>query len=318
MVPEEIRSTIPEQVGPRLYTIEEMLALPPKKWLVKGVLGINDFVLLFGLPSTGKSFLALEIALRIAEGKDLFGYKIKSPGAVLYVAAEGANGFSGRLAARKASIGLAIGLPCQFLKIAPDLSKPKGVQELLNFAHQLSAILNIPISLIVIDTLNRCFGGGDENTSDAMGAFITGCDCIRRETGATVLVCHHAGKVEKRGARGHSSLKAAVDTEIQIKKIGKQYEAKITKQKDGLEGHFATFKLKRVDLDPDEDGDPNFSCIVEIIGAGQKSTKQNQCAKKIKENPDWTDAKVAEAISCDRSLVTKVRNKIEKEPDFGF
>ncbi|MCW7447558.1 helicase RepA family protein [Escherichia coli] len=34
-----------------------------------------------------------------------------------------------------------------------------------------------------------------------MGAFIRGCDELKRRTGATVLVVHHSGKDETKGAR---------------------------------------------------------------------------------------------------------------------
>jgi hypothetical protein len=41
--------------------------------------------------------------------------------------------------------------------------------------------------LIVIDTLARCFGGGDENSAQDMGKFVQACDQLRRATGAAVL-----------------------------------------------------------------------------------------------------------------------------------
>ncbi|MGK3687187.1 AAA family ATPase, partial [Escherichia coli] len=42
-------------------------------------------------------------------------------------------------------------------------------------------------------------GGNDENDSRDMGAFIRGCDELKRRTGATVLVVHHSGKDETKG-----------------------------------------------------------------------------------------------------------------------
>ena len=59
--------------------------------------------------------------------------------------------------------------------------------------------------MVVIDTLARCFGGNDENDARDMGAFIEGCDVIKQKTGATVLVVHHSGKDEGKGARGSSA-----------------------------------------------------------------------------------------------------------------
>lgn len=53
--------------------------------------------------------------------------------------------------------------------------------------------------MIILDTLARCFGGNDENDARDMGAFIRGCDELKRRTGATVLVVHHSGKDETKG-----------------------------------------------------------------------------------------------------------------------
>lgn len=95
----------------------------------------------------------------------------------------------------------------------------------------------MPVRLVVIDTLARCFGGNDENDARDMGAFIEGCDVIKQKTGATVLVVHHSGKDEAKGARGSSSFRAALDAEFNVKREG-QGQALIlscTKMKDAEE-----------------------------------------------------------------------------------
>ncbi len=40
-----------------------------------------------------------------------------------------------------------------------------------------------PVRMIILDTLARCFGGNDENDARDMGAFIRGCDDLKRRTG---------------------------------------------------------------------------------------------------------------------------------------
>jgi hypothetical protein len=65
--------------------------------------------------------------------------------------------------------------------------------------------------LIVIDTLNRCFGGGDENSTKDMSAFVAGCDAMREEFGASVLIIHHTGHDSSKGSRGATSLPSAMD-----------------------------------------------------------------------------------------------------------
>ena len=44
--------------------------------------------------------------------------------------------------------------------------------------------------------------GGNENGADDMGAFVRHCDRLRAQSRAHVLIIHHAGKDEGRGAAG--------------------------------------------------------------------------------------------------------------------
>jgi hypothetical protein len=81
------------------------------------------------------------------------------------------------------------------------------------------------------------------------------------------MLVHHTGKDTKQGARGHSSLRAAVDTEIEITwdKTGQSGLATVTKQRDSrTEGQFA-FKLTEFDVDEGADGRPVTSCAVELV-----------------------------------------------------
>ena len=58
--------------------------------------------------------------------------------------------------------------------------------------------------------------GGDENSSVDMGAMVKHLDAIRAATKAHLMVVHHSGKNKAKGARGHSLLRAATDTEIEV------------------------------------------------------------------------------------------------------
>ena len=109
-----------------------------------------------------------------------------------------------------------------------------------------------------------------------MGTLIKRCDSLRASTGAHVMLLHHTGKDQSLGARGHSSLKAAVDTEIEMKwdKEGQSGLATVTKQRDSrTEGAFA-FKLAEVDVDLRENGSPVTSCaVVPIEEEGSHASK---------------------------------------------
>lgn len=104
--------------------------------------------------------------------------------------------------------------------------------------------------------------GAEENSSEAMGSLVRHLDAIKAATGSTVAVVHHLGKDKERGARGHSLLKAAVDTEFEVSKSRDVLVLKVTKQRDLPFHNEIFFELDVVGLGRDEDGDVVTSCVV--------------------------------------------------------
>jgi hypothetical protein len=96
-----------------------------------------------------------------------------------------------------------------------------------------------------------------------MGAFVHVLDKLRDYLGCAVVAVHHIGKDASRGARGHSLLLCAVDTEVMVEKFDQVSVATVTKQRDGPSGVEIAFRLDVVELGQDQDGDPVTSCVVE-------------------------------------------------------
>ena len=71
------------------------------------------------------------------------------------------------------------------------------------------------VALVVVDTLARAMTG-NENPPDDMGKFVAACGRIREACEGHVLIVHHSGKDLAKGARGHSSLRAATDVELEV------------------------------------------------------------------------------------------------------
>jgi hypothetical protein len=112
-------------------------------------------------------------------------------------------------------------------------------------------------ALIVVDTVARSFGGGDENSTRDMGSFVAGCDDIRAAAdGATVLLVHHTGHGEKHRARGAMALHAALDASYRMEK-GEDGVVRLeaVKMKDAPIPEPMAFKLRGVTL-PASDGKP--------------------------------------------------------------
>lgn len=240
-----------EEIEPRLSSL----------WLVKKTLPLQGLALLYGHPGSGKSFLAIDLAMHIALGRDWNGCQTRK-GVVVYVAAEGQNGLRNRIAAFRRHYSLSGPLPLALIPVPVDLHNPDADRAKLVRAVRTAAdrYEEAP-ALIVLDTISKTLGAGKENTDD-LAVYVTNCGSLATEFGCCVLPVHHRPKdAESTEPRGHGSLKAGVDTVILVE-AGKPKRAKITKQKDGEERDLVMFNLQPVELGLDDEGDMVTSCVV--------------------------------------------------------
>jgi RecA-family ATPase len=221
-----------------------------KGWLDRGALSV-----VYGDANVGKSFWAIDLAGHVHKGFPWAGRKVKA-GQVLYIAAEGGALFNNRLKAAQAGFMVLQGEPIRFGRNGDGKPLSEAVQHLMR-------VQGVEFALIIVDTLARVMGGADENTAPDIAGLLADLEHLRG-TGAHVMLIHHSGKDVDRGARGHSSLRAAVDTEIQltVDKDTKERVARITKQRDGESGLEGRFTLEQLTLGRDSDGDPVTTCIV--------------------------------------------------------
>jgi hypothetical protein len=246
----ELPAVTPQREGFKLEAWDS-IEDEPVEWLIDGVIPQRSFVALYAPPASFKSFIALDIAECIATGRAFLGNKITKQGAVLYIAGEGHGGIGSRIKALKTHHKTPVGAPVYFLRRQVNLRSSKtDLQDLVAAIDDLKAIQEINFELIIIDTLARAFGGGNENASEDMGAFITAAGAIQQRYTCGLLVVHHAGKDATKGLRGHSSLLGAVDTELEIIRIEGAQPPKgilhISKQKDGVDGQRIGFKMVEV------------------------------------------------------------------------
>lgn len=247
----------------RLVTYEAMQPRLGDGYLVKHLLGSTSMTVLYGESGSGKTFFALHLGLNIAAGFGMLGRRVRQVG-VVYVAAEAGRGIENRVAAARLTMAFPERIPFAVITSPIDLCTATADTDKL-IATIKGADLERPVELIFIDTLSRVMAGGNENQPDHMGALVRNLDRLRAETGAAVVLVHHTGKDTSRGARGHSLLRAATDTEIEITRddATKICTARVTKQREyATEGTLA-FTLTQVDLGTDQDGDPVTSCVVE-------------------------------------------------------
>jgi len=145
------------------------------------------------------------------------------------------------------------------------LEPSTDVDALVATCRDVQTRAGAPVGLLVIDTLARVTAGGDENSSVDMGRLIAAADRLKSTTGAHVQLVHHMGKDASKGARGHSSLRAALDTEIEVSvdDATRLHTAKVTKQRDlASNGERLQFRLAPVPLGVDQWGGQVTACAV--------------------------------------------------------
>ena len=245
------------QPQPRIRLVmAEELRDEPVTWLIDGMLPAKGFAALYGKPGSYKSFAALYMAGMVATGSQAFG-RTTVQGDIVYVAGEGGAGLKRRWDALRQHHSLPPDTPIAFVKAQLNLRSTMEDAEALTDAIKAK---NLKPAMLVVDTLARAFAGGNENSSEDMGAFISIIGHIIETLDCLVVIVHHAGKDEARGQRGHSSLLGAVDTELEVTKISDEDSQerigrlKVTKQKDGEDGIEIGYRMASVrlsDIDPD-------------------------------------------------------------------
>lgn len=236
---------------------------------------------MFGASGSGKSFLVLDALQSLAAGADWFGHRVKSC-PVIYCALEGEGGIAGRVNAYRIRHGSTAG-NIRYLVQSFDLLDSDDVQDL---AQAIKAGGN-GAGVVVLDTLNRAAPGADENDSKAMGQIIAAAKELQTLIGGLVLLVHHTGKDASKGLRGHSSLHAALDAAVEVRRDGDRREWLIAKSKDGEDGATHPFKLDVVELGADEDGEPVTSCVVHPLEEIEDSIKKVMPPKSGNQRAIW-------------------------------
>lgn len=241
----------------RITPAGDILPVIDRPYIVKGWLDRGAVSVVYGEANVGKSFWAIDLAHHVQEGLPWAGHRVRQ-GNVLYIAAEGGALFDNRLVARKARFHVLPG---------PINLSGKGGHDAGSLVDAIGALAARvgDFHLIVIDTLARVMGDADENAAADIGQMVANIDRIKERTGAHVMLVHHTGKDTARGARGHSSLRAAVDTEVELTKGGDGSPFKLartTKQRDMAGGLEVEFRLQLEVLGTDADGDQVTSCTV--------------------------------------------------------
>ena len=288
--------------------------LQPIQWLIEDYIETDSLSLVYGAPGGGKSFVTVDMACCVATGTPWHGRPVKQ-GAVFYIAGEGHNGLARRFAAwsRHSGVslkGVALFKSRRAVSIFNEASAKELHDEITVMVEQTGSVP----SLVVIDTVARNFGDGDENSTADMGKFVEHLDkWVRHPFGCNINLVHHSGHNMDR-ARGSSALKAALDAEYSVVNEGGVVTLAATKMKDAEMPSELTFKFKVVELGEVGGAEIN-SVVLEVATAGmdfkvgQDSDHQDIVAKQVVEvvAKGWLPySELKDALNCTASTAKRV------------
>lgn len=243
----------------RLLNVNDAFNMPPRSYLLHGLLAEGELSVWWGPPKCGKSFLMLRLAYGLSLGEGIWNRAaVQTP--VIYVAAEGQLGFAQRVRAVSERMGYSAAF--SWIGQSADLFDPDA-----DTSEIIAAVRATGAKLVVLDTVSRVIPGADENSQRDMGLFVQNCDRIRMETGAHVALVHH-GRPDAEWGRGSTVLPGAVDLAVRITGgpgLDEPRKAEVTHAKDDACGAAMPFCLRAANL-PLVDGTPRMTCIAQEVG----------------------------------------------------
>ncbi len=229
-----------KNLNKKIVSLDELMAknLPPIQWLIDGLVPEAAITIMPGASGSFKTWLAMSMALSIANGEDFLDVFTTRQANVLIIDEEGGE----RLYSERFK-----------LLDAPDDS-PVYLMSMSNFVANDRSVNDIikeckekGIELVVIDSLVR-INSGDENSSKDIAKLFSSLRAFNNESIA-VLIIHHNRKPGRDGynpsfdMRGSSDIKAAVDVQLAIRRIGKTSSIQLERAKCRYEMEGMPFKL---------------------------------------------------------------------------
>lgn len=183
----------------------------PEEWLCRPYLPLGRQIAMFAPAKTGKSLLALEVAVKLAVGQAVFWQPAAPPVDTVYIDLEMT---AADLYERLEAIGISedddlTHFHYYLLPQLPPLDTAEGGAVVAAIAARHNA------RLVVIDTMARVVEGG-ENDADTYRAFYRHTGRALKAAHVTLLRLDHAGKDPGKGQRGSSEKAGDVDIVWQL------------------------------------------------------------------------------------------------------
>jgi putative DNA primase/helicase len=229
--------TFAEPKGERRFSplsLQELLNLPAKEWLVEEVIGPKDLFVLFGQPGSGKSFIAIDLIFSCCLGRPFAGrFEVERPMRVAYCGGEGLSGLPARFSAAAKEHDVQSLPNFEFIRTVPQLFDGEIDESIAVFiAEWKERHPKQTLDLLVIDTFHSATVGLEENSAKDAGRVIQSCRQASKELGCSVCLVHHTSK-DGAYERGSSAIRGASDVMIRVDGLRGKGTMRLEKLKDG-------------------------------------------------------------------------------------
>lgn len=213
--------------APRVVTMRDLLAkqFPYRDHLVFPWLRQGESAMLWAASGVGKTMLSLTLALAVAGGGEVLGWRNETPRRVLLVDGEmHSEDLKDRLAMLRSTVArLDVESAADNLRIMsrhmdggaapfPDITQPEGQKAVLGAARKHGA------DLVLLDNFSTLSGGlADENDAAAFGPVLEFLLQLKANNVACLLV-HHSDKPGN-NYRGSSKLATTFEVILGLKKL---------------------------------------------------------------------------------------------------
>jgi AAA domain len=182
---ERAGSTVADQIANRakerfqITWFDDVDQSAAKEEILQGVLGAGEFSLFVAKPGTAKSVLVGDIGCHVAAGMDWHGRKVKQ-GLVVFYAAERKRLTERRVAAWRKKHDVT-NIP--FVVVGGKLDMTTGLIDAKTLAATIKGLeekSGHKCVLIILDTVTRTFGPGDQHQSRDMQRYVQSVDELNR------------------------------------------------------------------------------------------------------------------------------------------
>jgi RecA-family ATPase len=244
-----LQTFAPEIKQYKIIKAEDLLVTPPlpRKWVIDDFLPRNIVAALIAAGGSGKSYLAMNLAIAVASGGILFNKFMPSKeGKVVFISGEDDIAeLQRRLHWSTSSLPKhvveRIGKNINFVDLADtfeaftEKDRAGEVRMTDSVTHLIASIkksVGSEVDLIIVDPVSR-FRGGEENLAVDTTRFVQALQIFKDELNATVLCLHHVNKGAKSNGTGQNNARgssALVDGVRLVMELSQLSEDEVKKQ----------------------------------------------------------------------------------------